>query len=224
MVDGLLVKGRFIFKNKQNFMAKKEEVKKVLEDALESGISKKEIEKILKEKSPKPEKKEWLPNDIFSLIMLSLITVLSVVSLVFNIVTYKNTSGTITKDSTTKEETKDSTVASTEETLATTQDFSEDEELTDKQKLNLANCLKEKGVKVYFASWCGYCQAQHQSFGDDAWNVLDKVQCDTEDGGWTQECTDAGVQGVPTWIFSDGTNLPGRQALKTLAEKAGCQL
>jgi len=209
-------------------MAKKEDVKKVLEEALESDVSKKEIEKILKEKSSNIKRDCW-PSDIFSLVILPLIVVLLGLSLVFTIATYKNISATSTDEKKaageeTQTPTVTPTVTPTEDATATAPDYSGDEKLTDEQKLSLSKCLKEKGIKVYFASWCGFCQQQHQAFGDAAWEALEKVQCDTEDGGWAQECTDAGVNGVPTWVLSDGTHLPGRQALETLAEKGGCKL
>ncbi len=84
----------------------------------------------------------------------------------------------------------------------------------------LAKCLTEKGVKLYTASWCGHCQNQKAAFGDGV-EYLNNTEC-AEGDGWAQECKDADVKSVPTWIFPDGQMKTGTQSLSELAKLAGC--
>jgi predicted DsbA family dithiol-disulfide isomerase len=51
------------------------------------------------------------------------------------------------------------------------------------------------------------------------------VEC-SADGGRekTQECQAAGITGYPTWVFADGSRVPGRLSLETLAAHSGCPL
>jgi hypothetical protein len=87
-----------------------------------------------------------------------------------------------------------------------------------------AQCLTEKGATLYAASTCGYCKQQKELFGESL-QYLDAVECyDSSAGGWTDACREAGLQGVPTWVLSDGSSLVGLQALEELAEKTGCPL
>ena len=89
---------------------------------------------------------------------------------------------------------------------------------------NLATCLKDQGVKFYGAFWCPHCQATKQAFGKSA-DLLPYIECSTPDSkGQMQICTDAKIDGYPTWEFPDGTRLSGEQELSVLAEKANCSL
>ena len=60
---------------------------------------------------------------------------------------------------------------------------------------SLAQCLTEKGVKMYGASWCPHCKAQKEMFGT-SFAKVDYVECTTEQ----VKCNIAGVKGYPTWI------------------------
>lgn len=82
----------------------------------------------------------------------------------------------------------------------------------------LASCLKEKGVKFYGASYCGYCNKQKQMFGDDAKN-LPYIECETPKN---PECAGANITGYPTWIFPNGKRLIGEVSLEQLKEYSGC--
>lgn len=84
------------------------------------------------------------------------------------------------------------------------------------EKLSL--CLKEKGAKMYGAYWCPHCQNQKKEFGASFKNIL-YVECSE----YEKECTAAGVEKYPTWIFSDGTKVEGEQDLEAIAKKAGCE-
>lgn len=84
----------------------------------------------------------------------------------------------------------------------------------------LAQCLTEKGAKLYTASWCGHCQNQKAAFKGGV-EYLDDTEC-AEGDGWAKECKDNNVKSVPTWIFSDGEILSGNRPLSELATTAGC--
>ncbi|MFC1810912.1 hypothetical protein ACFLZH_05410 [Patescibacteria group bacterium] len=112
------------------------------------------------------------------------------------------------------DEPEDTEPAEEEEAPAATDSGNESAEVL------LAKCLAESGATLYAASWCGHCKDQKAAFGD-ALEFVNQVECAGDDD-WTQECTDADVSAVPTWIFGDGTVKTGNTPLATLAEKSGC--
>lgn len=87
----------------------------------------------------------------------------------------------------------------------------------------LAECLTEKGAKMYGAYWCSHCIAQKKLFGA-AFDKVDYIECATPGNPrqQTQACDDAGIKGYPTWTFADGSHLSGEISLEALADKAGC--
>jgi len=90
----------------------------------------------------------------------------------------------------------------------------------------LAQCLTEKGVKFYGASWCSHCAEQKRMFGNSM-KYVEYVECalpGNQRGGMTKPCEDAKIENFPTWIFADGTRQTGAQLPKSLAEKAGCSV
>lgn len=84
----------------------------------------------------------------------------------------------------------------------------------------LAQCLTANGAKLYTASWCGHCQNQKAAFLDGV-EYIDHTECAVDDG-WAQECKDAEIESVPTWVFADETTKSGNTPLATLADRAGC--
>ncbi len=86
------------------------------------------------------------------------------------------------------------------------------------ETLALAQCLSEKGAKMYGTTRCSHCNAQKEMFGYNAFQKVAFVDCDKNKNA----CWLAGVTGYPTWVFSDGTRLEGEQPLATLAQTAGC--
>jgi Zn ribbon nucleic-acid-binding protein len=86
-------------------------------------------------------------------------------------------------------------------------------------RVGLAECLTQKGVKMYGAYWCPHCQKQKKIFGK-AFSKVDYVECAVPGNPQQQvpACQDAGITGYPTWVFASGD-----QPLKDLAEKAGCE-
>ncbi len=89
--------------------------------------------------------------------------------------------------------------------------------------VQLAQCLQDKGVIMYGASWCPHCQNQKQAFGVAA-NDVPYQECDANTpGGDQQKCIAAGVTGYPTWQIPGQEPLVGEQTLSQIAELAGCQ-
>ncbi len=91
------------------------------------------------------------------------------------------------------------------------------------QRGALAQCLTDKGVKMYGAYWCPHCQAQKKEFGA-AFSKVTYVECAIpgDPRSQTQECKDANIQGYPTWVFPGDVRKSGEITLVSLAETAGC--
>lgn len=86
----------------------------------------------------------------------------------------------------------------------------------------LAQCLTEKGVAMYGAYWCTHCQNQKKLFGN-SWKHIIYIECSLPGGrGQTQECTDAGIKGYPTWMMPGGLQLSGERTFEELAQASGC--
>lgn len=87
-----------------------------------------------------------------------------------------------------------------------------------------ATCIAESGAKFYGAFWCPHCKEQKTLFGKSA-TLLPYIECSTPDGkGVLSICTEAGVEGYPTWVFKDSSVLSGVVTLETLAEKTSCTM
>lgn len=89
---------------------------------------------------------------------------------------------------------------------------------------SFAQCLGNNGAKFYGAFWCPHCQEQKAKFGSSA-KLLPYVECSTPDGqGQLPLCTDAGIQGYPTWEFADGSRKSGTLSLEELGQLTSCAL
>ena len=86
-----------------------------------------------------------------------------------------------------------------------------------------AQCLTEKGVKMYGTYWCSHCENQKEAF-EKSWQYINYVECSESGGGQTQECADAGINGYPTWEFQDGSRLSGELSFEVLSSNSGCPL
>lgn len=87
-----------------------------------------------------------------------------------------------------------------------------------------AQCLSNSGAKFYGAFWCTHCQSQKKLFGSSK-QYLPYIECSATDGQTQLPiCKEAGIEGYPTWVFSDGSRLSGQLPLATLAEKTSCVL
>src|SRR3989344_1139331 len=86
----------------------------------------------------------------------------------------------------------------------------------------LAQCLTDKGAKMYGAYWCSHCQNQKRMFGP-SFSKINSIECSLPDGKTqTQACQEAGIKSYPTWEFGDGSRLEGEVSLETLAQKTNC--
>jgi hypothetical protein len=87
----------------------------------------------------------------------------------------------------------------------------------------LAQCLTDKGVKMYGAFWCNHCNNQKKMFGDD-FRYITYIECD--EGGENADpaaCEEAGIEGFPTWTFPGQSSLAGEISPEQLAKKANCE-
>lgn|SRR3989344_6680332 len=82
-----------------------------------------------------------------------------------------------------------------------------------------AQCVAEKGAVMYGADWCPHCQNEKKAFGD-AFRFIPYVECPDE----PSTCIARGINGYPTWIFSDGRRFEGEQGLERLSRISGCEL
>ncbi|MFH1404511.1 MAG: hypothetical protein ABIH21_00235 [Patescibacteria group bacterium] len=87
-----------------------------------------------------------------------------------------------------------------------------------------AQCITDKDVILYHAWWCPHCAEQKALFGD-AFNKLNQIECSLPGSrAFTKECTDAGIESVPAWVFPGGRKFLGLQPLEKLAQETGCVL
>ena len=97
-------------------------------------------------------------------------------------------------------------------------------DLTDEQLASIAQCLTDKGAKMYGAVWCSHCKKQKDAFGE-AFQYINYVECDPQtDLEGAKECLDKNIEGVPAWHFPDGTKKTGEASPQELAEIAGCSI
>lgn len=79
----------------------------------------------------------------------------------------------------------------------------------------LAKCLWEKWVKMYWTTTCSYCNTQKEMFWD-SFKYVNYVDC----GVTPEQCQD--LRGTPTREFSNWEKLEGLQELDVLKTKSGC--
>jgi hypothetical protein len=87
-----------------------------------------------------------------------------------------------------------------------------------------AQCLTTKGLTLYGSIYCGHCSEQKKMFGD-SWKHITYVECSLPNApGQSQACTSAGIEAYPTWKYSNGSIVLGRQSFQKLSEMSGCTL
>lgn len=92
----------------------------------------------------------------------------------------------------------------------------------DPQKEALAQCLSEKGVKMYGAYWCGHCKDQKELFGK-SFNKIVYIECSLpNNAGQTEICKKAEIESYPTWGFADGEKVSSVFTLEEIALKTNC--
>jgi len=105
---------------------------------------------------------------------------------------------------------------------------------TSEQKVSSANldsfaqCLTEKGVKMYGSYTCSACAANKKSFGD-AWKYVTYIECNPRGPNPQVElCLTRNIEKTPTWILEENNiekkRLVGFQVLEDLASFSGCPL
>ena len=86
-----------------------------------------------------------------------------------------------------------------------------------------AQCLTDKGVKMYGAWWCPHCTKQKALF-EGGFGKVTYVECSLPNRAMNQLCKDEKIEGYPTWEFSDGTRRSGEISLEDLAKRSACEL
>jgi hypothetical protein len=84
---------------------------------------------------------------------------------------------------------------------------------------NFAKCLTSKGAIMYGAVWCENCKIQKDLFGS-SFQYIKYVECPEN----AKLCLDKGIEGYPTWIFTNGREIKGRDTLEDIAKVSGCEL
>ena len=92
----------------------------------------------------------------------------------------------------------------------------------DPAKIELAQCLTDKDVKMYGAFWCGACANQKKLFGS-AFKEINYIECDERgEDAQPEVCNLEGITGYPTWSINGQKN-SGVRSLESLATAAGCE-
>tara|TARA_Y100000310_G_C20097417_1_gene541130 strand:- start:45 stop:515 length:471 start_codon:yes stop_codon:yes gene_type:complete len=87
-----------------------------------------------------------------------------------------------------------------------------------------AQCISDSGAKFYGTFWCPHCKEQKKDFGQSA-KYLPYIECSTPDGrGTLPVCANAGIEGYPTWDFSNTERATGRLSFDQLSQKTGCSI
>ncbi|QDT04121.1 Putative bifunctional phosphatase/peptidyl-prolyl cis-trans isomerase [Rubripirellula lacrimiformis] len=86
--------------------------------------------------------------------------------------------------------------------------------------VQFAKDLRDAGAILFGAAWCAPCTQQQQAFGDGG-NDLNYVDVSTPQRTLNEIGLAEGITSIPTWKFTDGTELVGPQTLETLATAAG---
>jgi hypothetical protein len=90
------------------------------------------------------------------------------------------------------------------------------------QAVKLAAKLTAAGATMYGAFWCPHCSNQKELFGQKAWGMVQYVECAGQGyNGSPAVCAAAKVDGYPTWVFADGTQVSGERPLEYLASQVG---
>lgn len=87
-----------------------------------------------------------------------------------------------------------------------------------------AQCLTEKGIKLYGAYWCSHCQDQKKMFGESV-KYLDYVECAIPGSNkQTEACSAEGINAYPTWKYADGSKESAVKSLEELSQISRCAL
>src|SRR5581483_74510 len=90
---------------------------------------------------------------------------------------------------------------------------------------SFAQCLTNKGTKMYGLYWCPHCADQKEMFGA-SFRKIDYVECAFKDkpGELAPACKAAGVKLFPARQFGNEPPKEGVLSLDALSGKTGCSL
>lgn len=91
---------------------------------------------------------------------------------------------------------------------------------------SFAQCLADKGVKMYGAYWCPHCAEQKELFGE-SFKLAPYVECGIAGNRSAEQavCKDAGIHHFPTWQFPPvGERVEAVMPLADLSSRTGCSL
>jgi hypothetical protein len=87
-----------------------------------------------------------------------------------------------------------------------------------------AQCLTDKGAKMYGEFNCPHCIDQKEMF-KDSFSKIKYIECHPRgENSQYLLCIQKEIKGVPMWEFQDGAIMEGPQKLETLSEKTDCPL
>src|SRR3989338_1266333 len=93
-----------------------------------------------------------------------------------------------------------------------------------------AQCVYDRGMRMYGAKTCSFCIKQRALFGDAAVHIRE-IECDPRyPNNETERCIAKEIERTPTWMREDeaGNTLkryePGVLSLETIAVETGCVL
>ncbi|MBE9096803.1 vitamin K epoxide reductase family protein [Tychonema sp. LEGE 07203] len=90
-------------------------------------------------------------------------------------------------------------------------------------EIALARHLKIVGAKMYGSFTCDRCQAQKESFGKEAAQIINYIECNPQGKNARRDlCEAAKIQGTPTWEIN-GKFYQGQKSLQELADLSGYQ-
>ena len=94
--------------------------------------------------------------------------------------------------------------------------------LKNKQLIELSKLLQDKGVVMAGTYWCPHTTRQKELFGKEAFTNIRYIECAPK--GYNSNpmfCIAKQIDGYPTWIFPDGTQISGERPLSVLASAVG---
>lgn len=88
-------------------------------------------------------------------------------------------------------------------------------------EIQLAQHLRQSGVKTYMGWTCPHCYEQKQLFGKEAAAELPRIECVPSGQNYQeQQCRAANITAFPTWVIN-GQSYQGVKTLNRLADLSG---
>lgn len=93
----------------------------------------------------------------------------------------------------------------------------------------LAQCVTDKGVKMYGSFRCGIC-AKERALFDDAFQYINEIECHPQgEHAQVALCQEKKIEGTPTWILEDENGVEIKRKIgfmnpNALREFSGCEV